>query len=318
MKTALHLFGATTPTGEAFSKLAQRALTDWPLLPYSHRRTPEPNGSPSTAQASAAFRADFTNPSGFRPAGNPGSSAIWISFGPIWLLAPFLDQLRRNHPERLQNLRGLIACSSSSALTKRFAANRFDSKLASRLRQAEDEVLASSSRLEIACLILRPTLIYGQVGPYSDRNLSTLLALMQRLPLLPLPAHTGLRQPIHANQLAAVALQLARQMAGSEIDPTLPKRLAIGGDSTLSYRAMLVALKRAQPHGSLARRCLLLPVPDRLFLSFASPLLLLSPKTFEAVQRMRADLAGFTSAHQLLGEPPQPFPVQPLVGENRS
>ena len=65
--------------------------------------------------------------------------------------------------------------------------------------------------------------------------------------------------------------------------------------------------------GDRARRCRLLPLPPRLFLSLASPLLLLSPKRFEAVLRMGADLAGFTPAHRLLGASPEPFPVLPLV-----
>jgi hypothetical protein len=37
-----------------------------------------------------------------------------------------------------------------------------------------------------------------------------------------------------------------------------------------------------------------------------------SPKTFEAVQRIGADLAGFTPAHAILNEPPRRFPVAPL------
>jgi hypothetical protein len=56
----------------------------------------------------------------------------------------------------------------------------------------------------------------------------------------------------------------------------------------------------------------LLPVPSRLFPILASPLLVFSPKTFEAVQRIGADLAGFTPAHAILNEPPRRFPVAPL------
>jgi hypothetical protein len=41
--------------------------------------------------------------------------------------------------------------------------------------------------------------------------------------------------------------------------------------------------------------------------------LLPSPKAFEAVLRMGANLSGFTPAHQLLGREPQPFPVLPLA-----
>lgn len=291
----IHLFGAATPTGEALRQRAASAQPHGPLLAYSRR--------------SADHSADFTNPSAFCPAGEPGAPAIWISFGPIWLLAPFLEQLAREHPERLAGLRGLIACSSSSALTKRYAANRFDRELVARLRGAEHQLLATCRRLQVPCRILQPTLIYGQVGPYQDRNLSRLLQLLRRLPLLPLPAHTGLRQPIHARQLAAVAHTLAQQLSRGGWDPALPERIALGGDVALSYRALLQALQQAQPTGDPARRCRLLPIPNRLFFLLAAPLLLRSPKAYEAVLRMGANLAGFIPSHQLLAEPPQPFPL---------
>ena len=305
----LHLFGAATSSGEALRRQAAAAVPDWPLYAYS-RRPSQPALDPA---APVAYAAEFNDPAAFHPAGDAAAPACWLSFGPIWLLAPFLEQLCRHHPERLGGLRGLVACSSSSALTKRFAANRFDRELVARLIGAEHSLLATCGQLGVPCRILRPSLIYGQVGPYGDRNLSRLLRLMGRLPVLPLPAQTGLRQPIHASQLAAVALHLARQLSSGESDAASPEAIAIGGDTILSYAAMLQALQQAQPLGHPARRCRLLPLPNRLFFLLAVPLLLRSPKGFEAVLRMAADLSGFTPSHQLLEKPPQPFPVLPLA-----
>ena len=295
----LHLFGGATTSGEALCRFAAHSLPDWQLQVYSRH-------------FAGAMRCDFADPPNFLPAG-VGIPSLWISFGPIWLLAPFLEQLAKHHPERLQDFRGLIACSSSSALTKRFAANNFDRALVARLINAEDQLLATCRHLDVPCRILRPSLIYGQVGPYGDRNLSRLLALMRRLPLVLLPSHTGLRQPIHASQLAAVALQLAQQMLGPGLDPALPERIALGGDSQLSYKAMLQALQQALPANDPARNCRICDIPNRLFFLLATPLLLRSPKAFEAVLRIGADLAGFTPSHQLLDQPPQPFPVLPLA-----
>jgi len=295
----LHLLGAATPTGEAFRQQAASPDLHCPLHAYSRR--------------SAVTPADFTNPASFRPAGNPSTPSLWISFGPIWLLAPFLEQLALEHPERLAGLRGLIACSSSSAITKRFAANRFDRELVARLSGAEDQLIATCRRLQVHCHILQPTLIYGLAGPYVDRNLSCLLQVLRRLPCLLLPAESGLRQPIHASQLAAVALHIAEQLSGSGCDPALPERITLGGDTTLSYASMISALQQAQPADDPARRCRLLPIPNSIFFSLAAPLLLRSPKSFEAVLRMGANLSGFTPAHQLLGREPQPFPVLPLA-----
>ena len=309
----LHLFGAATPTGEAFRQLAAAAPPDWSLHAYS-RNAMAGSLNGSADASSGVHPADFTNPNAFQPAGDAGAQSLWISFGPIWLLAPFLEFLVHHHPERLAGLCGLIACSSSSSITKRFAANRFDRELVSRLIGAEDQLLASCRDLGIRCQILRPSLIYGQVGPYGDRNLSRLITLMRRLPLLPLPEPTGLRQPIHANQLAAVAIHLARQLASSSVASALGDRIALGGDSTLSYLAMLQALQQALPASDPARRCRLLPIPSHLFCLLAFPMLLRSPKAFEALLRMGADLAGFAPSHQLLGQPPQPFPLVPLAG----
>lgn len=295
----LHCFGAATPTGEALHQLAPLDLVG-----YSRK---------ATAAADWLHAADLNDPAGFQPAGRPEAPAIWISFAPIWLLAPFLEQLATHHPERLRGLRAVIACSSSSAITKRFAANRFDRQLVASLTTAEDQLLATCRRLSLPCRILRPTLIYGQAGDFADRNLSRLLQLMRRVPLLPLPAHTGLRQPIHARQLAAVALELASRLDSPGWTAALPERIALGGDTELSYAGMLQALQRAMPPEDPARRCRLLPIPNRLFFALATPLLLRSPKAFEAVLRISADLAGFTPANTLLDQAQQPFPVLPLA-----
>jgi len=76
---------------------------------------------------------------------------------------------------------------------------------------------------------------------------------------------------------------------------------------------MLRALQRSVPQSDPARRCRLLSISNPLFFLLAAPLLLWSSKAFEAVLRMSADLSGFTPAHQLTGEPHQPFPLMPLA-----
>ena len=294
----LHLFGATTPTGEAFRQQVAELEPSVPLYSYSRRSADHP--------------VDFLHPGMFIHAGEPGAELIWISFGPMWLLAPFLTKLARDHPDRLVGLRGLIACSSSSVITKRFAANAFDRELVAKLREAEKQLLDICHHLHVPCCILQPTLIYGKVGAYSDSNLSRLLQVLKKLPLLPLPAQTGLRQPIHARQLAAVAFRLAQQLNSSGWNPDQPERISLGGDEQLSYRAMLQALQRDARKENTPVHCWLLPIPNRLFFLLAAPLLLRSPKAYEAVLRMGADLAGFMASHEILNEPPQTFPLPNL------
>ena len=294
----IHLFGAATPSGDSLIALARVSQPECLVQPYS--RTD-----------SSMARADLADPSGFEPASSQERD-VWVSFAPIWLLAPFLEALRQQRPQQLQRVRGLVACSSSSALTKRFATNSFDRQLVARLQVAEYQLQQSCGALQIPLTILRPTLIYGSSGLLGDRNLSRLIALMRRFPFLPLPAGSGLRQPIHASQLAAVALQQAMGMLRREL--LVGSRVqAIGGDEQLSYADMLRQVQQALPARDGARRCRVLELPDRLFFLAASPLLVFSPKDFEAVLRIGADLAGFPSSSELIQGPRQAFPVLPLA-----
>lgn len=299
MQMKIHLFGASTPCGEA---LRLQASTD--LVGYSR--------SPQSSKG-WLYHADLNDPSGFHPASKSNFLNVWVNFAPIWLLAPFIEHLAAHYPERLQGLRGVITCSSSSAITKRFASNSFDRNLVARLTNSENLLLSVCRRLSVPCQILRPTLIYGQVGAYGDQNLSRLVMLMRRFPIFPIPKYSGLRQPIHACQLAAVALHLSNQLAASSADTFLSQRIEIGGDSTLTYAEMISGLQKAQPFGDPSSRCYLLPIPNRLFYLLATPLLLRSSKSFEAVLRMGANLSGFIPVHQFLGIDPQPFPVLPLA-----
>jgi len=299
MELTFHCFGASTSTGEAL-----RNLVGSDLLGYSR--------NPSSS-SHWLYPADLRDPEGFYPSGNSSDPSVWISFAPIWLFAPFLESLATFHPDRLHGLRGVVACSSSSAITKRFAFNRFDRHLVTRLISAEDLLISTCRRLSIPCFVLRPTLIYGQVGAFGDRNLSQVLKLLRRFPLLLIPSDSGLRQPIHASQLAAVALHLASQFTGTELNHSSSQLIAVGGDTTLSYFEMIFALQQAQPSDDPARRCHLLSVPNRLFFLLSALLLIRSPKSYEAVLRMGANLSGFTPAHQILGSEAKHFPVLPYA-----
>ncbi len=296
------LFGATSPSGQALSELARGR----PLV-VAGRRPPLP---PAWGGDPPPFL-----PCDLAQAGETGEAptGLLISFAPIWTFAPWLARWAARNPAGVAALQGVIACSSSSVITKRFAANRYDRDLVQRLRQAEEQLTLTCATHGLPLRILAPTLIYGQAGPLGDRNLSQLRRLLRRLPLLPLPGQGGLRQPIHCRQLAAVALHLADRLPLAGDGPSQPVHLPLGGDDTLSYAAMLRRLQTATEPGDAARRCWLLALPPRLFQVLAAPLLLFSPKTFEAVLRMGADLAGFTPAHRILGRPPEPFPVLPLV-----
>ena len=59
----------------------------------------------------------------------------------------------------------------------------------------------------------QPTLIYGSVANLQDKNISKLVKIIKLLPIIFLPNKSGLRQPIHINQLAKVCLHFTKEMA---------------------------------------------------------------------------------------------------------
>jgi len=76
---------------------------------------------------------------------------------------------------------------------------------------------------------------------------------------------------------------------------------------------MISAIQCSQVEDDRAHTCLLLSVPNRVFFFLATPLLLLSPKTYEALLRMAVDLSGFTPVHKILGCDPEHFPINKVV-----
>ena len=291
--TVIHLFGASTPTGEAFRRQASLNKLPQEIKAYS-RHNPE------------LTNLDFQKPESFRLY-SPEEESIWVSFGPIWLLAGFLEYLEQKKPEVLQKIKGVIACSSSSVSTKRYAFNAYDKELTQKLRSSEERIQIVCQRNSIHSTIIRPTMIYGHVGPYQDSNISRLSKAIATYPFIFFPKESGKRQPIHASQLAAIALKMAADFETNALDA--PKLLEVGGDETLSYFAMLKRLQSSSSGEALMRRCKLFTIPNQLFFFLSAPIALFSLKRYEAILRIGADLAGFIPACSLLQQKPVGFPV---------
>ncbi len=98
---------------------------------------------------------------------------------------------------------------------------------AARLAAAEKAVAEAS----IAWTMLRPTLIYG-LG--RDRNVTAAAHFIRRWRFFPLAGPgKGLRQPVHADDLAAAAVRLIDDATHAG------KAFNIGGGETMTYRAMI-------------------------------------------------------------------------------
>ena len=94
-----------------------------------------------------------------------------VSFAPIWETAKFFEIISRLQNKKTRKLKGIILCSSSSVVTKRFAINTKDKNLFKSLLDSENKIINLSNKLNIPCLILRPTIIYGSQDKLKDNNL---------------------------------------------------------------------------------------------------------------------------------------------------
>jgi nucleoside-diphosphate-sugar epimerase len=182
-------------------------------------------------------------------------AATVFSLSPIWLLPPALPALKAH------GLTRLVAFSSTSRFTKQDSPEASERAVALALTEAEQQIEAFCADNGVAWTILRPTLIYLEGR---DGNVSRLAGLIRRFKVLPLSGRgEGLRQPVHAEDLAAGALAAAAA-------PTAHDRAYdLTGGETLTYRAMAQRIFEG-----LGRRPAILSLPPwlfRLLLTLARP-----------------------------------------------
>ena len=129
------------------------------------------------------------------------------------------------------SLRRVVAFTSTSIVTK--AESEIDAERESvrRWAAAEQQLIVACERLGIQWTVLRPTIIYDEGR---DANLTRLSRLIERFGFMPLAGSgTGLRQPVHAEDLAAGAAATAASSAAAN------KIYAIPGRDTITYREMV-------------------------------------------------------------------------------
>ena len=138
---------------------------------------------------------------------------------------------------RMTGIRRVIALGTSSTAYKGESADPAERELVREFERAERDVSRLCRERGIAWTILRPTLIYD---PGRDRNVTTLATIARRFGFVPLawPAR-GLRQPIHADDVAQA--MLAAAAAPGAVDAAF----ALPGGETLEYREMVRRIMRA-------------------------------------------------------------------------
>jgi nucleoside-diphosphate-sugar epimerase len=129
------------------------------------------------------------------------------------------------------SLKRVIIFSSTGVLTKLDSEVAAEREMLKSLAEAEQKIIAACNQNGVAWTILRPTLIYAEGR---DKNITRLSRLLLRFGFLPLVGGApGLRQPVHAEDLAIGAIAAASSLAAENKFYSLP------GGETLSYREMV-------------------------------------------------------------------------------
>lgn len=191
----------------------------------------------------------------------------------------------------------VVAFGSTSVVVKRGSADARERDVAQRLRAGEDGVFAAAAKRSAHATLLRPTLVYGAGR---DAALTRIARLAQRWGRFPLPRNaTGLRQPVHVDDLATAAF------AALDSEASHGQTYALPGGETLAYRDMV-------------RRVLAVFDPPPALVELPSPLFNLALAAAKlvggtglgeaAAQRMRSDLVfDDAPARRDLGYAPRAF-----------
>lgn len=142
-----------------------------------------------------------------------------------YLLAAALPSLAHSSLQRV------VFLTSTSILTKLSSANAAERRQVQILVDSEQKAIDACERHGIAWTVLRPTIIYDEGR---DPSISQLARLIERFGFFPLAGFgKGLRQPVHAEDLAIGALRAAASEAA------INKIYNVPGAETITYREMI-------------------------------------------------------------------------------
>jgi nucleoside-diphosphate-sugar epimerase len=147
------------------------------------------------------FRGDLENPDTLN---FPAFTILYCTADAV-LLANALPRLFN------PSLRRIVAFSSTSVITKQDTEVAAERDTIRKLLDAERRIAAACEQRNVGWTILRPTLIYAEGR---DTNITPLSRLIRRFGFMPLVGGApGLRQPVHAEDLAIGALAAASSRA---------------------------------------------------------------------------------------------------------
>ena len=192
----------------------------------------------------------------------------------------------------------VVAFGSTSIETKQVSSDASERDLVRRLGEGERNVFETARSRETAATLLRPTLVYGSGR---DASLTRIAQLAHRWHRFPLPRDaSGLRQPVHVDDLADAAMRCLDQAA------SFGRAYALPGGETLPYRDMVErVLSTLQPPARLVE---LPPALFKLVLRVAQATGRARGLGGAAVARMQDDLVfDATPARNDFGYAPRSF-----------
>lgn len=149
----------------------------------------------------------------------------WFHLAWLPLAIPWLKAASRAGVGRF------VGFSSLSIFSKQDSPCREERLVVRSLRQAEEELAGFAAREGFSRTIMRPTMIYG-CG--MDQNIGFIMKVVRQFGCFPLVhGGRGRRQPVHAEDLALVALAAACSPVAAN------RAYNLGGGERLSYRTMV-------------------------------------------------------------------------------
>jgi nucleoside-diphosphate-sugar epimerase len=285
----LGLLGATSLVGECLLPLLTKA--GWQVTAFSRRAIEQVGGGAEWRQISPADRQGDVKRADLAE-WRREKITCWLCVAPLWVLADYLDILEAS------GVRRIVAMSSTSRFTKENSPDPAEQAVARRLAEAECHLQTWAETQGVTWVILRPTLIYGRGR---DKNVCEIARFIRRFGFFPLlgPAE-GLRQPVHAEDLAAACL------AALEAPAAANRAYNLCGGETLPYREMV-----RRVFVTLNRRPRLLKIPLSGF-SIMLAVMRLLPRyrhwSVAMAERMSCDLVfDNTDALRDLKFTPRPF-----------
>lgn len=220
----------------------------------------------------------------------------WLCVAPIWVLPQYFSMLERHGACRV------VALSSTSRFTKTDSSDAAENAVALRLAEGEARLRTWAESGGVEWVVLRPTLIYGRGR---DKNIAEIARFVGRFGFFPLLGKAmGLRQPIHAEDVAAAC------MAALHAPLAANRAYNLSGGETLPYREMV-----CQVFVTMQRRPRLVTIPLVIF-RMAVACLRVLPRyrhwSAAMAERMNRDLVfDHVDAARDLGFSPRPFRLAP-------